>query len=265
MQRTPKDFLSRVALEQVLFIPRVFLAIRNWPTFLLNYIGLRNVGAVYQFRNGLEVKTKEGVDAATVFVVFARREYGQVACRGTIIDISANIGAFSLYAARSSAQAVIYAYEPMATYAVLLDNIRRNGLERRIIAARQGVAGKWGPRRLYDQGGSPFNSLYPEDEQAPRTEIECVTLADIFEQHQISCCDLLKLDCEGSEFEILYAARPEDLARIRRIRVEYHNRKVDPSYNVDALLRYLREHGFAVARLHRISRNSGALWLERHA
>ncbi len=87
-------------------------------------------------------------------------------------------------------------------------------------------------------------------------------MADIFDTHHLETCDLLKLDCEGAEFEILYGAPASCLARINEIRLEY---QVDPrksGYDTDSLLAFMEEHGFAVTKLD-VEAGSHMMWVER--
>ena len=49
-------------------------------------------------------------------------------------------------------------------------------------------------------------------------QVPCVTLSEIFEEHHLKRCDLLKMDCEGSEYSILYNCPPDYLERIAFIR-----------------------------------------------
>ena len=67
----------------------------------------------------------------------------------------------------------------------------------------------------------------------------------VFSDHHIERCDFLKLDCEGAEYEIIYAASPKTLARIHRIAMEYHDR-VDKVTKAKELVAFLIGHGFRI-------------------
>jgi hypothetical protein len=71
---------------------------------------------------------------------------------------------------------------------------------------------------------------------------------------------LLKLDCEGSEYDIIQATPREVWQRIREIRMEYH------AGRVDELLWPLEQSGFRVTLLTRQlvgGAEMGNLWLSR--
>ena len=89
------------------------------------YLSANDAGRVYTLRNGIELETRETVDTATIGVVFLRREYGPIGSNWTVIDVGANIGVFTLYAAATGGR--VYAYEPMPeNYELLLRNLKRN-------------------------------------------------------------------------------------------------------------------------------------------
>jgi hypothetical protein len=75
-------------------------------------------------------------------------------------------------------------------------------------------------------------------------KVEAISLNDLFAANAITRCDFLKLDCEGGEYEILFHASDETLAKIRHICLEYHNH-LTPYSDVD-LGRYLQNKGFQV-------------------
>jgi len=69
--------------------------------------------------------------------------------------------------------------------------------------------------------------------------------------------DLLKMDCEGSEWEILRDA--EALGRVDHIRMEYH---IGPGQTCDELVRLSEAAGFQIESL-RPNRTWGIAWLGR--
>ena len=83
-----------------------------------------------------------------------------------------------------------------------------------------------------------YSALAETGWQVTRAEIER-DVKDLFGAYGIDRCDLLKMDCEGSELPILRAAPPEMLAKIGAIIMEYH----DPA-EVEPLTRLLSGAGF---------------------
>jgi len=70
------------------------------------------------------------------------------------------------------------------------------------------------------------------------------SLSSIINQLKLESCDLLKLDCEGAEYDILLNAPPVVLSKIRRIVMEYHDQIT--KFTHQDLVEFLREKGFSV-------------------
>lgn len=262
MKRRFKDFFSISTLKQLIYIPLIIIKVNNWLVFLLNYSGFRGSSTTYTFRNGLQVKTGDPVDTATISVIFIKRDYGKIKEKVIIIDIGANIGTFSLYAASSTDNTIIYAYEPMPeNYQLLSENIKANKLEDRIIPYNLGVAASNGDRKLYISGRSPFYSMHTKAESDQFINIRCISLQEVFKSNKINECGLLKIDCEGAEFEILYNTPDSYFQRIKEIKLEYHNQKDIKENHIDVLLKFLKEKGFQLDKLRRDSNFSGIAWL----
>jgi len=133
MRRGFKDLISFEAVRHLKYIPKIIYTVKNWYPFLMNYIGIRNCGCLYTFRNGIRIKTGEGVDSATIAVIFIKGDYPKIKDESVVIDVGANIGVFSIYAVSESKNSKVYSYEPMKTsYDLLLKNIELNNLENSI-------------------------------------------------------------------------------------------------------------------------------------
>ncbi len=263
MKRSISEIISFRALKHIIYIPKTIKLIKNWPVFLLNYLGIKNTNETYLFRNGLKIKTNESIDTATIFVLIIKEDYGDFEKEKTMIDIGTNIGTFTLYAAKKT-NATIYSYEPMPkTFKTLSENIKINNFGKRIKAYNLGVAAKKGRRTLFIDSGSPFNSMYSENKKSKSISIDCTTLDDLFAKNKIKSCDLLKMDCEGAEYEIIYNAKEETLSRIKKIRMEYHHNSDEKGYDIKSLVDYLAKKGFVVEKLREDSKIAGICWLRR--
>ena len=116
----------------------------------------------------------------------------------TVIDIGANIGSFSLIASKKCAK--VHAFEPVL-YDELVRNIELN--QPNWITPHKEALG------------------YEMDNYArwdgKTVLVSPLTLTKIKEL--CGRCDFLKCDCEGAEWGI----KPEELADIRRIEIEFHH------------------------------------------
>jgi FkbM family methyltransferase len=229
----------------------------------MNWAGFGDRAVSYRLRHGGVVHTEEGIDGATVGVVFVREDYGPIdPTIGTVVDIGANIGAFALLAAWSAPNARVLAFEPMRkAYGVLARNVSANGLGGRIEALEMGVAGTSGPRQLHLACNTVFNSLYGTGTEI--VEIDCISLDDVVERFGLESIDILKVDCEGAEYEILYQASPATLAGVGSIRMEYHPGPDTLPSTLEELTAYLARHG--LERTYRLDADhgNGIVWFER--
>jgi FkbM family methyltransferase len=263
MNRQLKRFLFSV-LKGLSYTFKTILRIRNWFPFIANLIGLRNSSETYLFRNGVKITTREGADSITIADIFIRKDYGNVTENSTVVDIGANIGAYSIFATSTSKKTVVYAYEPMrSSFNLLLHNIKDNKLEKRIFPFPLGVGAKREKRKLYIQENSLSHSLYPSKKSKHYVEIDCVSLSDIFKENKIERCDILKVDCEGAEFEIFYNTPAEYFQKIKKICLEYHNQAINKNYNIKSLINFLEEKGFKTRKFRKDSKHMGIVWLER--
>jgi hypothetical protein len=78
------------------------------------------------------------------------------------------------------------------------------------------------------------------------------------DENAIEKCDLLKMDCEGAEYDILYNCPPEYLRRIDQIAMEVHSGQ-QKDQNIEALEAFFRKQGFITRR-----KPVGMLWAWRH-
>jgi FkbM family methyltransferase len=263
--RSPSKVLRRLKLT-----PLAARKLASWPRFMFNY----SLGLVprdpYTFRNGARLMIGRGVDHVPVIEIFLREEYGRVADGATILDIGANIGTFSVYAGIGARAVRIFSYEPMPDYFSLMEqNVRRNRLDDRVKCFNCAVAGNAGTRQLtIDSATFMFPTLTSAlgDGSGRQIDIPCTTLSDIIEANSINRVDLLKMDCEGSEYEILYGAPKRCFEQIREIRMEYHNMAGD-RHNGTALADFLSEHGYEIVTISSAStaQASGNLWARKHA
>ena len=178
-----------------------------------------------------------------------------------ILDIGANAGYFSLFALSRFRGARVIAFEPMpANYALLTRNRLLNaGLPWTCV--QKAVSGEPGELVLACDAGDGLTTsatvLAEDTSQRERIRVPAVSLPGIFEEYRLERFDLLKMDCEGAEFGILYSCPPEFLGRVDRIAMEVH-RGSGEGQNIDALETYLKQAGFITQR-----RPVGMLWAWR--
>jgi len=261
--RTPSKVARRLRLT-----PLAARKIKNWPRFMVSYALGLVPAAPYSFRNRARLRIGRGIDHVPIIEIFLREEYGQVPGGAVILDLGANIGAFSIYAAVSARDVKVFAYEPMAEfYRLMLENIRLNRLDGTVKCFNLAVGADARMRELAIESKTfCFPTLAFTDDRVTRTVmVQCTSLADILESNALERVDLLKMDCEGAEYEILYSTPDRYLKRIREIRMEYHNLQVERC-NVEALGAFLRSRNYEItlARPAATAQTSGTLWARKY-
>lgn len=185
-------------------------------------------------------RTEAGYDVTTLDEIVIREIFvenvyqvksGDLEDTGVVVDIGGNIGAFDIYCAALGAKS-IHTFEPDdLNWGVLLANIAANGLASVIHPHHLGVSRAGGSAELVQGQGASFvmgyKKLTKEAEArypaALRQPVDTISLASVFADNGIINCDILKIDCEGSEYSIIAGADPEVLAKARYITMEFHS------------------------------------------
>lgn len=176
------------------------------------------------------------------FKVYADRDH-PIGETDTIVDIGANIGAFSVWAAKMAHKGLILSYEPdKKNFGLLVRNKHLNKCFN-IHCFCLGVCDRPGRKPFYLQSvNNSMHSLFPDD-FARKTTIPCTSLDTIVSVHGLKRIDVLKIDAEGAEYPILLKASTRTLSKIQRIYLEYHD-YLHHGYSVNDLLGFLGRHGF---------------------
>jgi FkbM family methyltransferase len=124
-----------------------------------------------------------------------------------VLDIGANIGNYSLTAAKAvGTSGSIYSFEPStATFLQLQENIRLNGLQT-IHAIQAAVGNSPGLATLYVSANDNIGmtSLQPADNFSDVVEqVKLITIDDFVRKTGIPQVSLIKIDIEGSELAAL--------------------------------------------------------------
>jgi FkbM family methyltransferase len=237
---------------------RCFFLIKSPLKFIYHYLTVtspreNNV----ELRTGLKIILSDNpVDVITVFVVFIREDYGKIKnYHNIVIDIGANIGVFSLYAAQNGAKKV-YAFEPNGSaYDVLERNVAANKLCDVIFPYRFAVTDIDNSTVRFPLMSSPYNQIESENAiNGDFEEVRTITLAGILDKNRIDSVDFLKIDCEGGEYEIFFGLEASVFLKVKEIRMEYHT---GPN---DKLIRCFGNFNFRIVHF---SRDSRMLWVRR--
>jgi FkbM family methyltransferase len=158
----------------------------------------------------------------------------------TVLDIGGNIGFFSMLARHYFPLAIIHCYEPNpALFPILTANTRDLG----IVVHPAGVAATNGTAKMNFNGTTLVGSLSLHPSESG--EITVTAMRDAMDRLG-GTVDLVKMDCEGAEWDILEDA--ESLRRIKHLAMEYHLQHGSDK-TVDGLVKHLKAHGLFIDSL----------------
>jgi FkbM family methyltransferase len=204
---------------------------------------------------------------------FYRRPGFELRPTDTVLDIGGNIGVFVLWAAPQVPRGRVVTVEPNpAALEFLRLNVQENGL--RNVTVVEAAAGQDGTvtEIVYHPGyeafaydaalGTPWfysgslparafrwmtARLTREAALSPsiRVAVPTISIGRIMDEQELAVVNHLKLDCEGSEFEILRGIAPDEWLRIECVAMEYH---LGRGRKLSELVRLFRANDFDLDR-----------------
>ncbi|MFU8826866.1 MAG: FkbM family methyltransferase [Brevefilum sp.] len=227
---------------------------KNWPSLVPLF--LRKPGTRIQKiklrRPSIDLLVRGPMDVWSVKETFIDQfytRYGAPVEDGwTVVDIGAGIGDYCLYAAEGLPGVTVYAFEPYPeSFALLERNLALNGVEN-VHPFQKAVWSKEGELYLDLSTGEPLQISsqegFAESTSMERLTVEAVSLQTLCSEEHLKSIDLLKMDCEGGEYEILFNTPEDVLERITRIIMEYHD--LDEQKSHQRLAGFLENQGYKV-------------------
>jgi FkbM family methyltransferase len=209
-------------------------------------------GTIVQLRgSGLKFKVRGKMDVWSLKETLLDRFYERfgfaVQDGWTIVDIGGGIGDYTIFAAHGREQARVIAFEPFPdSYRLLQDNLALNQIHT-VQLSTQAVGSQTGIMQFVAGPADPLSrqtSVLSGVATGEGLPVQSVSLGAVLEQLAGGSIDLIKLDCEGAEYDILMNSPAAVLEKIDRIVLEYHD-DVTP-YKHGDLVKYLTEQGFQV-------------------
>lgn len=183
----------------------------------------------------------------------------------TYYDIGANVGTYSLYAAKLGAgEANVYAFEPsFQNFNQLCRNIILNHCEDAVTPLMIPLCGETHFDKFYYQNmetGGALHSFaraidYKAERFVPIMSLGAIgfSLDSLVEIPGIRPPNLMKIDVDGLEYEILLGARKLlQQGNLRSILLEINEDLAEEATNI---IKYLYEKGFVPEEKYRLSRN----------
>ncbi len=242
------NYLSDMTTQLLTFF-KLIKIIKNYPLYLKDYFGkIKGKYVFYKLRNGLTYKLRGGsTDRFILNEVWIHKSYNpkrfKINPKNIVVDIGAHAGIFTILASYYAKNGQVYAFEPFKeNYNLLLENIKLNKASN-VQAINKAVSDKSGKLKFYvsQTKNKGQNSMYKLGEGQKEISVEKISFKDFI--RKIPKIDFLKIDCEGAEYEILFSLNKNELEKIKKISMEFHNYG---KYTGEDLAKFLQKNEFKV-------------------
>lgn len=242
----------------------VIKTIKNFPTALLDKLGLINGTIIYKIRGTtLEFQARGGTeDMAEIVVVLSGDEYGlssiNLPKNPVIFDLGAHIGTFSVYVAHKlKNKCKIFAYEPdHINFLLLSQNVKKNNVKN-ITLNKTAVADYVG-KGFLEKRNLNTDAYHLEFSKKNRIEKNCdvTTIINAAKKAKINKIDVLKMDIEGGEYSI-FLHKPS----LKYIKKNIHYMFIE-IHNINKTLNYSKIENIIDENFKIISKKKSVLTLE---
>ena len=179
----------------------------------------------------------KGASHSAAVEIFGEKIYDILNVAGKdVLDVGGNIGDSAISFAIRGAKKVIGIEPYTAHYNLAQENITINGLADRIIFLNGGAGKEDSDLSLAD--GNNVNAASPILRVKNGTKIHIYSLKQLLSQFDLEN-PILKMDCEGCEYEIITQENVDVLKEFSEIFMEYH-------FGFDELRNILNASGFSI-------------------
>jgi FkbM family methyltransferase len=230
--------------------------LKNPWMYILNHIFSKGSTHLLRYKNGLEMVFRAGTKDMMIhreligdndYIHFFNKEWKDFK---RYIDLGAQTGVFTMQVAKNVPGAKIISVEAEdKNFDILAENIHRNNAHDQVTAihaAIWSVTGKTIALRI-DKNNSGGHTVINDDPLNETELVKTISLADVVGNEEV---DLMKIDIEGSEYEVLFSAPENIFKQVLRMVIEVHH--VDDERNVNTLKNFLWKKGYYVVHSHKI-------------
>ncbi|PIR97582.1 MAG: hypothetical protein COT91_00705 [Candidatus Doudnabacteria bacterium CG10_big_fil_rev_8_21_14_0_10_41_10] len=241
-------------------IVTVIKIVNNWPAVLSDKLGF-SVVTKYWIRTGQSfICRSKSSDINIVVELFSGAEYPKEYLRFSsknqvVFDLGANIGAFSVYfdSLNKGVEYSGYSIEPEdQNFRLLIKNLSLNKVEN-FKPVKAAITRKDGEVFLNTHVKQSAVSVVETPTDA---KVKSHKLSTFCRENMLDRVDILKMDVEGSEYDIIETDRDFFRSSVASMILEYHN--ISPEKNAQAAIKLL-EKDFEVRSV-RKSKKGGVLY-----
>lgn len=199
------------------------------------------------FSDYLTARYQKTSDLFVIGEIYVEKLYDGDYYGKSVIDVGGYIGETALFFAQRGAERV-FCVEPASDNLKLLEhNISQSSLKDKIVVIQAAILDKDGSIGFYADD-QHYHSYHVADINDFRQRyanntatyiIQAMSFQRLLEYTGLEEVDVVKLDCEGSEYDILLGTPDSVLRRVKQYIVEYHN-------GPDILVKRLEELGYRV-------------------
>lgn len=223
MKKIIKKFQYLAILIQTLSIVK-----NKLDLILLIYIS-KNKLVKIKLNNSLTILINDISSTGVLWEVFSNLDYDvKLKKARIIIDIGAHVGIASLFFSTKYPKSYVFSIEPdPENYKLLLSNIQLNKKKNIKPFNTSVLNNNKEVVFLFKNKHSSMSHTRKDLTEVKTTNkykvVKSVKLESFIRKNKIKNVDILKIDVEGSEYEIILNLKPSTFSKIRYIIVEYHN------------------------------------------
>lgn len=254
-----------ILVSKFKIILKLIKTVKNWYLYPLVYFNLiKKSHIVFETKSGLKIKLRvNSTDLMAFTNVWLVEEYSLKNFKfqniENVIDVGAHIGLFALYVSQFFKSGKIICFEPIKeNYQMLLSNLEINHIKN-VVCYNKAVSKSDSQIRIYLNSDESGHSMF--EPQKDFVDVDSVSLSKVLDEHNMDSVDLLKLDCEGAEYEIIENFPKKRFNQIKKIVMEYHLVDKNPVL-LENLLTTLTSNSFKILKKPLFS-GTGLLYVEQ--
>lgn len=191
-------------------------------------------------------RINKGFDLGHLIEIYNNKIYGKNFINYNIIDVGMSNGDSTIYFAKYGAKKVVGLEPDKESYDLAQKNIKESNINNKVVLINKALSHekKLTEFIIYDKypnaNSIDEKNMVKLNSSVHKDIVETITLYEIFTLFNGENIDLLKMDCEGCEYEVLNNLDSRIFNKIIRIYLEFHN-------GVQNLPNILKNNGYNVS------------------